>query len=89
MPIGVQMAQGEVLDQRVLSVYSGERIDGLEGRPTRSMQKFGKLIGHSEKATGPSHTQTNIMPVGQRSYLFCQGDPHSSCAFTHPFSMTM
>ena len=68
----VEMAQGEVLHQGGLSVQTGKRRDWLGSRPTQSTVKFGRLIGHFEKAPSKSHIQTSIVPGERRqSLLLC------------------
>ena len=46
------------------------REKGWLGGPTQKMQKFSKLIGHSERVLGPSHTQTN-KPRETKKLLSC------------------
>ena len=58
------MAQGEVLDQRELSVQAEERKDWLGCGPTRSV--YGLEVGHFEKTPDLSHTQANIILGEQR-----------------------
>ena len=60
-------------------------------RPTQSAWRFGKFIGHFEKAPDPSHTQATITPGEQRSplslaWVTCARPVHS---FIHPLSMAM
>ena len=67
----IKTVQGAVLDQRGLSVKPGERRDWWGGRPTQSMQRFGKLIGSFGRAHGPFHTQTNTVQGEQINTLSC------------------
>ena len=54
-------------ERRSLSFLAGERRDWLGSRPTQSVQKFGKLAVHFDKASGLSHTQADIIPGEQRN----------------------
>ena len=56
----------------------------MGGGPTRGIQKFEKLIGHSEKAPGPSHTPAIIIPGEQRStcLLMCSRSLSLSLSLT-------
>ena len=53
--------------ERPVSLAWGKK--GLVGRGTHLKCESGKLIGHFEKAPGPSYTQANIIPGEQRVFL--------------------